>query len=496
MDYQEELKQLQENYDAKYRDMLNQYSKELNELKNKHNFYESEERLPESGDMLDKLLKSDNEQKDCRVIIFEILSLRDINENFSHDSGQYILDFIHKIIINIFSSEIKQYFRLGSRYIVFTEFYDYEAENIEKKVMHFLENPLELIKNQSEEFIQSVCKIRDDIHLAIGISHKTTNTIQNVYSFAQHAVNNSLSEYKKAQKQLIISTTNDTITFVKEISKKIAQETLNFKDYFELYFQPQVDIQIGKVAAIEVLIRMKKGNEIITPNNFIPYFEANNQIINLGEWIIEEVFNLSREWSNDSSLRNLRFAINLSIKQLSKEFALINKIKDIQSKIIKPGFYYPKDFIYFEVTETEPLNEQAKEVLNKLIDMGYKIALDDFGTGYASLEHFGSLNYSFLKIDKELIQKMEADRSNYLIVQTAIILAKKLGMKVIAEGVELEESKYCKYAPFQYIYRDLQYLKCDYIQGYYFSEPKNLKNVKKWINNFKIENFPRIQIST
>ena len=249
----------------------------------------------------------------------------------------------------------------------------------------------------------------------------------------------------------------------KEITERISNENNLFKaiekEEFLLLFQPQIDLKTNKIIGFEALIRWNSPDKgVLAPYKFIPIAEETNLIIPLGEWVIRETCKQNKKWHNMGV--TLTCAVNISAKQFLRS-NLVNLIKDILNETQLD----PK-YLELELTETILMEdiEKTVNILNRLKKMGVKISIDDFGTGYSSLSYLKQFPIDTLKIDQSFISPINADSvdKNFTIANIVIDLGHKLGMKVIAEGVETEgQIKFLKkYA-------------CDKIQGYIISEPVN-----------------------
>ena len=249
----------------------------------------------------------------------------------------------------------------------------------------------------------------------------------------------------------------------KEITERISNENNLFKaiekEEFLLLFQPQIDLKTNKITGFESLIRWNSPDKgVLAPYKFIPIAEETNLIIPLGEWVIRETCKQNKKWHNMGV--TLTCAVNISAKQFLRS-NLVNLIKNILNETQLD----PK-YLELELTETILMEdiEKTVNILNRLKKMGVKISIDDFGTGYSSLSYLKQFPIDTLKIDQSFISPINADSidKNFTIANIVIDLGHKLGMKVIAEGVETEgQIKFLKkYA-------------CDKIQGYIISEPVN-----------------------
>ena len=245
----------------------------------------------------------------------------------------------------------------------------------------------------------------------------------------------------------------------KSIRYLVMQEQLNLalrNGEFTLYYQPQIDLKTGYVRGVEALTRWQhpvRGN--IPAGEFIPFAEETNYIGNIGEWAIASAFAQKQQWESQG-YNDIKIAINVSGSNLT-EAAVVRCIRDNIRK-------YPVDYsgIEIEVTETTVIEniESAIVALQQLKEMGISIALDDFGTGYSSLTYLQRLPIDIVKIDREFISRVSSDSEEAHILKTIIQLAHKLGLKVVAEGVETKEQLAL-----------LRKYKCDYGQGYFFARP-------------------------
>lgn len=228
------------------------------------------------------------------------------------------------------------------------------------------------------------------------------------------------------------------------------------KNQFYLHYQPQVCIKNQQIIGVEALLRWyhpELGQ--VSPAEFIPHAEANGLIIPIGEWVLREALTQLKQWI-DKGYKPIIMAVNLSAVQFRNEnlVHMVTKVlQDIQ---------LPPDYLELELTESIAMENPASviKVLEELSNHGIKLAIDDFGTGYSSLSYLKKFKVHKLKIDQSFIREIEEDRDDRSIVVTIIQMAKNLGYKTIAEGVETSVQ--------------LDFLKergCDEYQGYAFSRP-------------------------
>jgi len=220
---------------------------------------------------------------------------------------------------------------------------------------------------------------------------------------------------------------------------------------FLIYYQPYFDIKSKKIIGAESLLRWKKGNKIISPLEFIPFLEETGLILDVEDWIKNEVV-------NDISTRKHKIPISINISPISfKRRHFIDEIVSIiQSSSVDPSL------IILEMVERTFIENLSyyKVLFNELKSHNIKLALDDFGTGYSSLSYLSELPFDYIKIDISFVKKMLFDAKAKSIIETIIYLSNNLGIKTIAEGVETTEQLSM-----------LEKLGCDAAQGFLLSMP-------------------------
>jgi diguanylate cyclase (GGDEF)-like protein/PAS domain S-box-containing protein len=234
-----------------------------------------------------------------------------------------------------------------------------------------------------------------------------------------------------------------------------------------LVYQPQIDLDLGKITGMEALARWQRpGEESISPMQFIPLAEETGLIRPLGEWILRTACQQAVTWQQGNPDAP-RVAVNFSAKQFFKP-DLVQSIQDI---LRETGL--PPQRLELELTESVFLEnmEAAVEALKALKHLGIRIAIDDFGTGYSSLYYLKKLPFDRIKIAQEFVRDIESDANNRAIIRAAIAMAQGLGSEIIAEGVETREQL-----------SFLLSLGCQVMQGYYFAKPMPAKDLPQFCN--------------
>ncbi len=224
------------------------------------------------------------------------------------------------------------------------------------------------------------------------------------------------------------------------------------RDELRVYFQPIVELQSGRIQALEALVRWQHPvRGLVSPGEFIPLAEETGLIVPIGWWVLEEACRHAASWAD-----NLDLGVNLS----SQQFSQPDSLDRISGALERTGFAANR--LKLEITESVIMGntESANTMLRGLRAMGVELAMDDFGTGYSSLSYLHRFPLDTLKIDRSFVAQMNSGSRNDQIVRTILNLARGLSIKVVAEGVESEEQL-----------RVLRDMGCDAAQGFFFARP-------------------------
>jgi len=229
-----------------------------------------------------------------------------------------------------------------------------------------------------------------------------------------------------------------------------------FDDEFYLTYQPKIDLESGDMVSMEALVRWQHPSRgLVSPVEFIPIAEESGMIMSLGLWVLNNACRQTKSWQLQG-LTDLQVAVNVSPSQLLSA----NFLKSVLGCLA--DFELDARFLEIEITEEVLASDQENciAVLNQIRDAGISVAVDDFGTGYSSLGYLNQFPISKLKIDRSFVTDIDKIKSNHAIVDAIIALSQKLGIKVIAEGIETEQELAI-----------LKTLQCDQGQGYLFNRP-------------------------
>jgi len=225
---------------------------------------------------------------------------------------------------------------------------------------------------------------------------------------------------------------------------------------FELHYQPKVSVLTRRIEGVEALLRWRDPEAgLVSPAAFLPLLEETGQIVDVGEWVIQQAAADCQEWMRNG-LPPVRVAVNISPAQL--------RLPDFAPAFLAAvrGWSTVSSGLDVEITEGALQDESDAEVkkLRVLRSLGIGIAIDDFGTGYSSLSRLSELPIDTLKIDRSFIKKVPDDPSGKILVKTIVALAKGFNMKTVAEGVETQDQ-------LDYLW----HLGCDQSQGFLHSKP-------------------------
>ncbi len=224
-----------------------------------------------------------------------------------------------------------------------------------------------------------------------------------------------------------------------------------------VYFQPQMDMQLGRIRGAEVLLRWEHSTlGIIPPDEFIDLLEETGLIIAVGEWVLRTASMQWMQWIEKGSIPyNSVLSVNISSYQFTSELV------DMVARVLNDTGI-PAELVDLEITESTLMGNtgESEKALLALKNLGVQLSIDDFGMGYSSLSYLTRFPVDCLKIDKSFIIGVEQNRNNAVIARAIIGLADSLGLRVIAEGVEDQQS--CDF---------LQGQGCHIHQGFLFSKP-------------------------
>ncbi len=241
-----------------------------------------------------------------------------------------------------------------------------------------------------------------------------------------------------------------------ELETDIREAVAN--NQFRLVYLPVVNIVTEKISGFEALVRWEHPDRgLVPPGSFVPLAEETGLIVPLGWWILAEACAQMAEWaSRFPGIPELSVSVNLSAKQLRQPDLVDRVAATLGDTDLKP------EMLKLEIAETVLMDEPDAniDVIHKLRELGVRVQIDDFGTGSSSLSYLNRFHVDSLTIDRSFINRVGVPGEKAAVVQAMITLARNLGIRVIAEGVETNQQS-----------ETLITFQCDQAQGYLFSEP-------------------------
>ncbi|KXS32709.1 MAG: Diguanylate cyclase/phosphodiesterase with PAS/PAC and GAF sensor(S) [Candidatus Gallionella acididurans] len=237
---------------------------------------------------------------------------------------------------------------------------------------------------------------------------------------------------------------------------------------FRIFYQPQISIRDGRIIGVEALLRWRHPElGDVPPAEFIPVAEDSGMILPIGEWVLHKAVQQLKRWM-DRGHTPMVMAVNLSAVQFRHA-----SLPDLVASILDEA-QLPPEYLELELTEGVAMHDplEAIAVMNKLHERGIRMSIDDFGTGYSSLNYLKKFKVYKLKIDQSFVRDINTDQEDKAIVAAIISMAKSLGLKTIAEGVESAEQLafLCEQG-------------CDEAQGYYYSRALPAGELEAFILN-------------
>lgn len=329
----------------------------------------------------------------------------------------------------------------------------------------------ELIERMEQISEQISAKVRDfqvyGIQAGYGIYPMAgTETIEKAYSKAKIA-----REYAMYSPELHYAFYSETNRVKRQYEKQLEERfpAAIAGEEFEVWYQPKYSASDCSIVGSEALVRWREeGGEMISPGKFIPLFERNGMIMKLDEYMFRMVCRQQKKRLDEGQVV---YPVSVNISRASLYCIDIHKR---YSEIIRESGIDAK-YIQLEVTESIMEDKtEIRELLNKFREMGIKILMDDFGTGYSSLATLSTQCFDTLKLDKTLIDHIGSKDGETLLYHI-IRMGQEMGLHITAEGVEKQEQ-----------HKFLQNLKCDDIQGFYFSKPMPKDEYENMLNNLKL----------
>ncbi len=385
------------------------------------------------------------------VFVLDLDRFKKINDTLNHHHGDLLLKAVAERLAELLPAGCYMARWTGDEFVIFLRDSSYEkAVKLARRFLAMLRVPYMIERRKW----YSTASIGMSMYSSDGMTQE--ELIQKAYI--------ALSRAKKSGK-------NNSKFFDESLDQNISRETIIEhhlrhavgRDELELYIQPKVNTNTKVLEGGEVLLRWKHPKYgYISPVEFIPIAEESGVIIQIGEWVFEEVCKLLVKWEK-ANFPIGRLAINLSARQFQDD-EVIERMETILQK-----YEVNREMLEIELTESIAIKDPVlvQEKLQLLRELGIRISIDDFGTGYSSLSYLKDYPIDALKIDKSFVDEI-ALHGDAPIVRAIVAMAKGLKLSVVAEGVETE-------AQIQF----LNELGCDLVQGYYISKPLSIHDFEQ-----------------
>lgn len=406
--------------------------------------------LPNRRLFLDRLdhaiQKCQRDGQKLAVMFLDLDHFKDINDTLGHDIGDKLLKEVAGRLKKIIRETDTLARPGGDEFIIILEELNEtnSAERVAKTLLHSMEAPFHL----GDEYCY--------VSISIGITFYPDDAVETIdllkkadqaMYVAKHLGRKQFCHFTPAMQ----SATEQRLRLSNDLRKVLAEHQLL------LVYQPIVDLTTGGISKAEALIRWQHPERgVIRPAEFIPIAEETGLIIEIGEWAFRQAAEQVRRWRNGIHA-DFQMSINNSPRQFHSRSQQHGDWFDYLADLDLPG-----NSIAVEITEDLLLEASPLVIKNlkRLRDAGLQISLDDFGTGYSALSYLTKFEIDYLKIDQSFVRNFSAESTNLALCEAMIVLAHKLGMKVIAEGIETPEQRAL-----------LVRAGCDYGQGYLFAKP-------------------------
>ncbi len=371
-------------------------------------------------------------------------NFKQINDTLGHGAGdQVLIESSKRLLCSLRKTDTVA--RLGGDefLLILSDLKnDHQATSLATKILAVFEQPFKI---QGQDFFSSTS-------IGLSIYPQDGDTAETLLKCAGMALcrakddgKNSFSFYNEEMNAKVIR----NITIKRRLRYAIENNKL------EMYYQPLVDLQTGKILGAEALMRWTDSEfGVISPDEFIPLAEHSGLIHQLGEFALTQACTQAAKWQ---TIAPIQIAVNFSSVQFKNCRKLLDKII---TTLDETGL--PKSKLDVEVTESLLMNKKGElnDMLSELRSLDIQLSIDDFGTGYSALSYLQKYAFNKLKIDRAFIMNLSKNEADRSLITAIIAMAKALNLKIVAEGIEEQQQ-----ADF------LKQLNCDYGQGYLYSRP-------------------------
>jgi diguanylate cyclase (GGDEF)-like protein len=399
--------------------------------------------------------------KNSYIICFDLQGLRKINEAYSRDTGDALLEEIKSWIYRLPYYGLSFYRIEDDEFAVLLQDYS-EADilNIARRIRDRFHNPWALyIGSMSQNVFISVS-------MGIVPCREEFESYSDLLTTLERII-----DMARKKNDLLIYDEEVSSAFNAQLRLELSLKScvLNNMEGFSVYYQPIADPVTGTWTGIEALCRWTSPElGPISPVVFIHEAEQNGLIGIIGEWVLEQAIAQTKDWGLDK-LSRFVLDVNLSPLQMNDQ-TFCDRIK-----LMLIRYSFPPEKLSLEITESAEVNfsEHTMKSLKIFRDAGISLSLDDFGTGYASFSKLNTLPVNVIKLDQSFVSTVEHDKYLQHVIQIMVDFSHAAGFKVVAEGIENVEQM-----------RILLDNQVDFFQGYLFSKPLSREDLEKRLHNF------------
>ncbi|MBW7474926.1 EAL domain-containing protein [Paenibacillus oenotherae] len=421
-------------------------------------FYDSLTDLPNRTFFQQKLLmaldEAERQRMKAAVLFIDLDHFKNINDTLGHDAGDQLLRIISERIKQSVDGKAVVSRMGGDEFLLLLPGLEepHYAGRTAQKIIEALSASMEI---SGHHIVVSA---------SIGISifpddgKESAELIKRADTALYYAKSHGRNKYQFFNQSMNESTL-ERLQFMYDLRKALEENELC------LYYQPRLEAASSRIVGLEALIRwMPAGaGRVRMPKDFIPLAEETGLIIPLGEWVLRTACKQYKEWERQG-VPPLRISVNISVVQFGRD-EFVELIRQILEETAMPP-----DKLELELTESMVMRSEEDVIrkLKQLKELGVYLSIDDFGTGYSSFTYLKHFPIDALKIDRSFIQDVPNGVRDTAITKTIIALGRRLGLKVVAEGVETKEQ--------------LAFLtsrKCDEVQGYLLSRPLPVEGIER-----------------
>ncbi|MBP6057038.1 MAG: PAS domain S-box protein [Nitrosomonas sp.] len=401
-----------------------------------------------------KIKKSRRSGTPLSMLFLDLDHFKDINDTLGHDKGD---DLLREVALRVKSclNETDTVARLGGDEFAVILSDSIDNQQVEEMALHIIQSlnkPFNFNQNRTNYYISTSIGIvfypQDGTDMKSLMKHAD----QAMYAAKLEGRNRFCNFTPSMQREA-----HEKMVLIHDLRRAIAKNEL------QVYYQPILELSTGRPIKAEALVRWKHPRRgMISPATFIPLAEESGLILEIGEMVFKQSIALINQWQ-----KRLGYIIQISVNMSPIQFKFMNKFSWLDNLA---QFGLPGNCINVEITEGVLLKDSAivQEYLLEFRNNGIEVSIDDFGTGFSSLSYLKKFDIDYLKIDHSFINQLIDSATDRTLVEAIIVMAHKLDIKTIAEGVETKEQQDL-----------LTHFGCDYVQGFLYSKPIKEKAFEK-----------------